>query len=324
MIQSRGFSFVEIIVVIGILMVGLVSLGQISSNMLKGLRNDELAQRASYIAQEGIEAVRLARDKSWATNILNKTQGTDYFLSFTGGEWNIVTIDPGLIEGIFKRVIRFDDAYRDGIDDIVSSGGTLDASTKRVKVAVSWGQPPQNVELITYLTNFAGETEAMSVEFTGGTTDFDLANFPANSGWGDPAQGFTLSENITAAKAEVFIKRAAVDPSDIFLEVRSLTPRGAVVATSNTIDSAALSSSLSWTTFTFQNTVNLSSGTAYYLRLRSIPDSAVPFSGAAGTIHWGYQFPGTYSGGTAYRYVTNLSDQILSSYDFSFRVYKKL
>lgn len=310
--------------VIGMLTVGLVSLGQLSSNMVKGLGKDELMQKASYFVQEGIELVRITRDESWVTNILNKAQGTDYFLSFVGSKWNITTVDSGLIEGMFKRVVRFDDVYRNVSDDIVPSGGTLDANTKLVKVTVSWGQPSQQVQVQTYLTNFAGEKEAVSVEFTGGTTDTDLASFPNNSGFGDPAQSFTLTENITATKAEVFIKRAAADPSDIFLEVRSVSPRGAILATSNTIDSVTLSPSLSWTTFTFQNPVNLSSGTTYYLRLRSIPDSAIPFSGAVGTIHWGYQFSGTYSGGTAYRYVTSLSDQVLSSYDFSFRVYKKL
>lgn len=324
MIHRKGFSFVEIIVTIAILMVGLVSLGQLSSNVLKGLRSDELFQKASYYAQEGIEAVRLARDESWVTNILNKAQGTDYFLFLIGSEWNLTATDPGPIEGVFKRVVRFDDVYRNASDDITPSGGVLDASTKFVKVTVSWGQPIQKVDLATYLTNFAGEKEAVSVEFTGGTTDSDLASFPNNSGFGDPAQGFTPSENITVTKAEVFIKRATADPSDIFIELRSLTPRGVILATSNTVDSATLSSSLSWTTFTFQTPVNLSSGTIYYLRLRSIPDSVVPFSGAVGTIHWGYQFPGTYSGGTAYRFVTNSSDQILSSYDFSFRVYKKI
>lgn len=164
------------------------------------------------------------------------------------------------------------------------------------------------------------------IQFKEGTTDGDLADFPGLLG--DPAQSFTTRNNgFKVSRIELFIKKSADDPSDIFLEIRESSTIGPVIGTSQAIDSAVLSNGLEWEMFSFSEPVNLNSNTEYFLRLRSMPDSADPSSGAAGIIHWGYSQSedSPYPDGKAYRYVgrdNNPDDpgEELSQYDFSFSI----
>ena len=48
------------------------------------------------------------------------------------------TIPTYPIDGIFRRTVIFYPVSRDVNDDIVSSGGTIDARTKKVVVTTTW------------------------------------------------------------------------------------------------------------------------------------------------------------------------------------------
>lgn len=307
--NSSGFGIIEILVVAVIISLVLVGLHSAAVQSLRLIHQSTQRTQATFLLEETVEVLRSLRDVGWSTSLATLSTGTDYFLSFSGGAWTVTTTKT-LIDNVFERKFTVEDIYRDANDDIATTG-TLDPDTKKITVTVLWG-------------SITGESVVVAYET--GTTDTDLANFPDNSGWGDPLQSFTTpagSDSIVP-RAELFIKRATADPSDIYLEIRSGGVQGSVLATSNTIDSATLPSSLGWTSFTFATPPTLSPSAMYYLRPRSIPDSAIVASGAQPRVHWGYGWPSSYASGDAYRYVGQSDNgETLTGYDFSFRVYKQ-
>lgn len=135
--KKSGFSLVEVVVasaIISIITFSIVSAGQ------KGLVLSQRAMhqtQASYLLEEGAEAVKTIRDTSWAT-ISALTVGTTYYLAFntSTNTWSLSTTN-NTIDGFFTRKIQFADVYRDVNDDIASTG-TLDSRTKKVDVTLSW------------------------------------------------------------------------------------------------------------------------------------------------------------------------------------------
>ncbi len=115
-------------------------------------RTQDLA-RANFIAQEGIEDMRYLRDASWTTNMAPLAPNINYYvtLATTTSQWSVGTAVPSLIDGTFRRVIQVQSVMRNSSDDIVLSGGTVDASTLKIISTVSWGQGTTSVE--TYLAN---------------------------------------------------------------------------------------------------------------------------------------------------------------------------
>jgi prepilin-type N-terminal cleavage/methylation domain-containing protein len=186
------------------------------------------------------------------------------------------------------------------------------------------------------LTVSGGEVKlsyTQGVEFTGGTTDGDLCSFPGIDG--DCGQSFTMGdETREISQIELYLKKATDDPSDFYLELRSESTIGPIMASSTLQDAATLPVDLDWITFALQSPVTLLANTQYFLRLRSQPDSTDPEAGAQGYIYWGYVHsdtsPPAYADGDAWRYIgrnNNPDDpgQQLGpddQYDFSFRIYQ--
>ncbi len=134
---NKGSMLIEVIIataLISILMLALVSVTQksleLSERSLKQIQ-------ASFLLEEGVEAVKTVRDNSW-TNISSVTTGSNQYLSFNTGTntWSLSST-PDTIDNVFTRTIVLDSVYRDGTDDIASSG-TIDPNTKKVTVNVSW------------------------------------------------------------------------------------------------------------------------------------------------------------------------------------------
>lgn len=309
--NNNGFGILEIIITIFILSMAIFSISQLAIYAMQKVQEGENTAKALFLAKEGIEAVRTIKDKNWTNNIATLTFGADYHSTISLNTWTLASGEE--ITNQFTRKIVIDNVSRDPITKDIEqtyNATNNDSNTKKITSAVLWGT-----------------TSTQDISYTSGTTDADLISFPANSGWGDPGQNFTVgSSNIQAPKVELYIKKVG-SPSDLYLEIRQTSTVGAVIATSNTLTNAILSSSLSWTTFTFDTAPTLLANTQYYLRLRSVPDSGIPFSGAQTAIYWGYAFPGSYAGGDAYRYINQNNaggaGQILTSYDFNFKIYRQ-
>jgi len=144
-----GLSLVEVVVSTAIITIVLLGLISNSNSSLVISRETGNKTEAQFLAEEGLEVVRIIRDSSW-DNFSTLSTSTAYHLSFSGTQWATSTI-PGLIDETFERTILFDDVYRDANDDI-SSSGTFDPNTKKATVFVSWlnGMATTSISISTY------------------------------------------------------------------------------------------------------------------------------------------------------------------------------
>lgn len=95
-------------------------------------------QRATMLAEEGLEAARNIRDQNFAN-----LQDGNYGLVQANGSWSLQS--GGDIQGIFTRVLTIT---------------TIDSNTKEVQALIFWNKTPQRstaIGLVTRLTNWASQ-----------------------------------------------------------------------------------------------------------------------------------------------------------------------
>lgn len=154
---KSGSGMVEILVAIFIFSIVLGSLITASNQYLTGAGDNLKYAKAAYIAEEGVEAVKIIRDTSWAT-ITALSNNTNYYLywntsSSTNNTW-YATTTSSLVDSSFTRTFQLEAVYRDSNGRIQSSG-TLDTNTKKVTVTISWSAKAATTtkSLSTYITN---------------------------------------------------------------------------------------------------------------------------------------------------------------------------
>lgn len=152
---KRGFGIAEVIVAAALISASIYGLLSVSQNFLRLSRETSHSVKASYLLEEGVEAIRSIRDRGWTANITPLLTDTTYYLHWDGEIWEATTT-PELIDDFFTRVFVVDNVYRDANDDIAETG-TLDPDTKKFTVSVSW--PTQSGattarSVSTYYTNF--------------------------------------------------------------------------------------------------------------------------------------------------------------------------
>ncbi len=165
-LQEVGQSLTELLVAIGIAALLLPALltGFISSREGKSQQLQRI--KAVTLLQESEQALRSIRDAGWA-NI--STNGT-YYPQISGSSWTL-TSGTQSVSG-FTRSIQISDVYRDTNGVIVTSGGTLDPSTKKAIITVTWPTPiPSSTQSTVYVTRFENlsYTETTQAQFNGGT-----------------------------------------------------------------------------------------------------------------------------------------------------------
>ena len=151
--KSKGFGLIEIIIGSAILTISLIAISTYFQKSLQLSQDSGKTVQAGFLLEEGVEVVKFFRDTSWV-NISGLTAGTFYYLQFDGTKW-ATTSSNVFISGVFERKLVINNVSRDANDDIVSSGGTNDADTKKVTVSVSWlGRNGTTTKSIsTYITN---------------------------------------------------------------------------------------------------------------------------------------------------------------------------
>ncbi len=151
--ENKGITVVEVIIGASIFLVVLLGLSSALNLIIQASLSNTGRVQGSFLAEEGIEAMRVLRDNGWTANIQPLLSNTDYFLSFDGTTFKATTT-PAYIDNTFYRAVRVSGVYRDSSQNIASSG-TLDPKTKLVTVTVSW--PFHNAttteSVSTYLTN---------------------------------------------------------------------------------------------------------------------------------------------------------------------------
>ena len=155
--NQSGFSVVEIILACALFM---IFSGASIVVVLQGFDANRTATEmiiANQYASEGIEAVRSIRNQSYANLVATSGTGLARGASNTwtfSGTSNTNTFSP---VGKYSRVIVISSVSRDASGNIVSSGGTVDPNTMRVRATVTWSHTPTRVDSViqtTYLTNW--------------------------------------------------------------------------------------------------------------------------------------------------------------------------
>jgi type II secretory pathway pseudopilin PulG len=156
--NEKGISLIEILIVISIIALTLTSLLGLTALSLNAINSTKQTYEANNIAQELIEQARSFRDlTSWDTDGLGiLTTSTDYYIQKSGSpeKWQFVE-GTKTIDGFTKKIV-LESVKRDGADNIIGIGGTLDSNTKKVTVTVLWQEKNKShqIELATYLTNW--------------------------------------------------------------------------------------------------------------------------------------------------------------------------
>ena len=149
-IAHDGYSLVEILVSIGVFAIVLFAAISVFS----------VAQETSRIAHAKTKAIQYSRD--YVEKIKNIRR--DNWDALTTGRYEIIESGGNLLlqstvngETIdeYQRYLAINDAYRDSNGVLVDMPGTLDPSTKKITVTVSWtGFRPGHVEESLYLTRY--------------------------------------------------------------------------------------------------------------------------------------------------------------------------
>lgn len=179
--SHQGAALLEVLVSLGLFavlgfVVTSVSFDALVANRVGGERTDALAY-----AQEGLEASRQIRDRSWG---LLATGSYGVAVETVGAETRYAFSGTSDAREVYTRVVTVEDVQRDASSNIVSSGGTVDPDTRRVVSKVTWGSagPLREVLLTTYLTNSKGIswTETREAEFEQGVlTNTEAVPAPA-------------------------------------------------------------------------------------------------------------------------------------------------
>lgn len=156
--KKKGIGLLEVVIAVSILGAALMTIVVTYRMYLKAALSNTEIIKVTYLAEEGMEAVRLLRDESWGDNIGSLSFGTEYFLTYatTTNKWSVAsTSQDNMIADRYYRTVVFDEVERGSGDDIVASGGTSDSETRFVTVSMSWfeGDATTTRSLSGYITN---------------------------------------------------------------------------------------------------------------------------------------------------------------------------
>ena len=160
--SENGQSLVELLMAMGLISILLPAIltGIVASR--GGRAQDIQRVGAVEVLKDAQEAVRSIHERDW-TEI--ETNGT-YHVEISGDKW---ILSPGIqtVDGYTTSIV-IGDVFRDSNGAIVTSGGTLDSSTKEVIVTVSWSKPfSSSISSTNYFTRTLNYTH----------TDTTLADF---------------------------------------------------------------------------------------------------------------------------------------------------
>ena len=143
----------EVVVASAILaMVAVAFLGTIAT-ISRFHEKDMLVIKGELLAEEGLEVLRFIKKDGWAA-LSAIPSGDTRYLALSGSAWS-VTNTPETVDGLFSRSFKVYDVARDGADNIVSVGGSVDPDTRLFEVTVTWTWRSNLVTSVyqTYMTN---------------------------------------------------------------------------------------------------------------------------------------------------------------------------
>lgn len=154
--SRQGIGIVEIMTAVALAAIFFTAIYQLVIFSLRATGKNVRGFEALYLAKEGVEAVRFAKNESWTLNIAPLANAATYYPVISGGEWTLSTVNPGPINGVYTRTVTLQEVRRDVNDDI-SAAGTVDSGTRKVTVKVTWtetGGAHAEKIIETYVTDF--------------------------------------------------------------------------------------------------------------------------------------------------------------------------
>lgn len=177
---------IEILIVIAISAIMLPALltGLFSSTQGKAQQGQRV--QAIALMKEAEEVVRNVRNQGWSTFATNGV----YHPLISGSTWNFASGSEA-VNGL-TRTITVSDVYRDSSGVIVPSGGSLDPSTKKVYIQVTWGEPyTSSVDSTIYVTRYLQNTASTQTS----VSDFSTGTFATTETANILGGEITLSTN---------------------------------------------------------------------------------------------------------------------------------
>ncbi|MCL4338329.1 hypothetical protein M1271_01420 [Patescibacteria group bacterium] len=168
----KGQSLIELIIAIALTSAFLPALltGFIASR--NGKAQQEQREEATNLLQETQEAIRVIREGSWSAITTNGT----YHPIVSQNTWTL-SAGSDVIDGIIRQ-ITISDVLRDTNGNIVTSGGTVDPSTKRIDIVVSWNTPiAASITSTQYLTRYLNNAtfiQTTQADFDAGTKNYTI------------------------------------------------------------------------------------------------------------------------------------------------------
>jgi len=154
--KQNGYGLVEIIIVVTVgIMVFLAVSGCLNSFLKIAIQNTSTTE-SLFLAKSSLEQARAVRDEDWA-NISSLTLGSSYyFISNLASPAKWISQAGTKSEDKYTVWIIVSEVQRDGDDNIVSVGGTVDSNILKITSNVSWSDTSgaKQIELFEYLTNF--------------------------------------------------------------------------------------------------------------------------------------------------------------------------
>ena len=150
---NRGIALVEVVVGTALLFLALTGLVTAYNVFIRAGAATLNTLQATYILEEGVEAVTSIRDFGWTSNIASLNSGVDYYLSWNGSRF-VATTTVSKIDNVYSRYFTLANVNRDSGDNI-SSSGSSDSGTRKLSVTVSWQNAATTTvrSISTYITN---------------------------------------------------------------------------------------------------------------------------------------------------------------------------
>lgn len=167
--REKGQTLIELLITIGLSAILIPALLVGFSVTRNGRAQQEQRLQATNYFKEAQEAIRIVVANNWD----NLVDGT-FHPVVSGSTWTLVAGSEIIFGFGFTRQIVISSVYRGSNGSIVTSGGNLDPSTKKITISVSWTNPiPSSVTADSYLTRHKNlsHIETTVTDFTPGLSN---------------------------------------------------------------------------------------------------------------------------------------------------------
>ena len=152
--MKKGFSFLETVIAIGILMISSLAVYGATVRILNNVNEEKTRFTAAYLAQEGIEVVRNMRDTNWINEALTWNTGLD------AGDYRVQYNSSSLLadgDVVLKLDSNHFYNYDSGTDTTFKRKTTLshpDTDIIKVITEVSWPGQSSPIKAEEFLYNW--------------------------------------------------------------------------------------------------------------------------------------------------------------------------